>query len=325
MEGLDIPPNPRPRGQTESLSGNDLTSDYNTASHKDLPLLGITRSLQECVEQKVRVDKYRGETDNFFYCLAFRFGLVMGATEKEVERLENDLQHREARKRKTEGLDKSVDDRWSRLQAHQAEIDRTSGSEAEAPTYKDVVVAANPENYGNIWGADSNLQESQQSQQKQVATEGHCRKIVGRNIILEAYENRTMLWPSNLRAFKGKDGKEVSSYRREPIWTFGHPSVRKTAPRFWSLDRWPLELQSMETQKKIRASGPAPPAERDEERAKAGHADASGTAPYGEDEMCISYAELANQKRHFRPGPVLFRRGDTPRQKKAFENWWRRE
>ena len=325
MEGLDILPNTRWRGLTENLSGIDLVNDYPPANPKDLPLLGVSKSLQESVGQKAHVAKYRAETDNFFHCLAFRFGLVMAATEKEVERIEKDLQQREARKKKSEELDKSTDGGWGRRQAQQAERNHTSESESQAPMYKDVVVAADPENYGNIWGADGNLQESQQSQQKQVTTEGHCRKIVGRNIILEAYENRTMLWPSNLRAFKGKDGKEVSSYRREPIWTFGHPSVRKTAPRFWSLDRWPLELQSMETQKKIRASGPTPPAERDEERAKAGHADASGTAPYGEDEMCISYAELANQTRHFRPGPVLFRRGDTPRQKKAFENWWRRE
>lgn len=79
------------------------------------------------------------------------------------------------------------------------------------------------------------------------------------NIIREAYENKDMLHPTRVVSSKGADGKTRDVTTRPAVWTFAHPDHRPKARQFWDINRWPLHLQSNETQEAIWSSGPRPP------------------------------------------------------------------
>jgi hypothetical protein len=81
--------------------------------------------------------------------------------------------------------------------------------------------------------------------------------LVQEGLIREVYENKSLLLPTWVVTEQRLDASYDSKVR-EPIWTFAHPDRRRKARRFWDINRWPLHLQSDETQAEIRAEGPKP-------------------------------------------------------------------
>ncbi|KAF5695773.1 hypothetical protein FDENT_79 [Fusarium denticulatum] len=77
---------------------------------------------------------------------------------------------------------------------------------------------------------------------------------VRKEILREAYENKSMLLPNRIdRGVDEKGLRTRSPLRREPVWSFAHPDRRGKAPRFWDINRWPLHLQSESTAESIRS------------------------------------------------------------------------
>ncbi|ROT39918.1 hypothetical protein SODALDRAFT_358334 [Sodiomyces alkalinus F11] len=74
---------------------------------------------------------------------------------------------------------------------------------------------------------------------------GEAVETVRAGLIRELSEAKNMLWPARQRFRPGE--KTVMTLQREPVWEWARPGWRgmRRAPRRWfSLDRWPLHLQS---------------------------------------------------------------------------------
>ncbi|KAJ4310720.1 hypothetical protein N0V84_010831 [Fusarium piperis] len=117
------------------------------------------------------------------------------------------------------------------------------------PKYCDVVKMAEPEAYQESWGGPG------------IVDGGDSLTVafnmVRKGIIREAYENKSMLFPTRATRRIDSTGKTITSApRREPVWSFGHPGRCGKGPRFWTIDRWPLHLQTEETRDMIESSGP---------------------------------------------------------------------
>ncbi|CRK41635.1 hypothetical protein BN1723_018841, partial [Verticillium longisporum] len=169
-------------------------------------------------------------------------------------------------------------------------------------------------------------------------------EAVRTGLIKELSDGDNMLWPVRPR-WEGEPGKETMTLAREDIWDFGRKGVRgrnKRKKQFFSLNKWPLHLQSEATQRKIRASGPNPsPPRHDEndagkggkktstsrevkasvtlEREAAAQTGAQDTEPAvvdtSEDELGLELHLAADPKRQFVADVSGYRKGDTPRQK----------
>ncbi|EEY21088.1 predicted protein [Verticillium alfalfae VaMs.102] len=173
-------------------------------------------------------------------------------------------------------------------------------------------------------------------------------EAVRTGLIKELSEGDNMLWPVRPR-WEGEPGKETMTLAREDIWDFGREGVRgrnKQKKQFFSLDKWPLHLQSEATQRKNRASGPSPsPPPYDEndmgkgkgkesttrgvkasvtlENETAVQTGVQDTEPAvvntSEDGLGLELHLTADPKRQFVADVSGYRKGDTPRQKAAVD------
>ncbi|KAM0349751.1 hypothetical protein ACHAPU_003582 [Fusarium lateritium] len=177
-------------------------------------------------------------------------------------------------------------------------------------------------------------------------------------IVREAYENKSMLFPSRIHRHVGEKGEMIKAPpHREPVWSFAHPERKIKAPRFWDINRWPLHLQSEATATKIRSGKPhrgpssttkqpevsspafSPlephPSRQVDQEAQSDLAeemdidmDASEfqaqTIPGLGQRFAVTFEDLARSRRTFTPGPPQYLLGDTPLQKKAVEDFIKR-
>ncbi|KAM0520946.1 hypothetical protein D7B24_008935 [Verticillium nonalfalfae] len=173
-------------------------------------------------------------------------------------------------------------------------------------------------------------------------------EAVRTGLIKELSEGDNMLWPVRPR-WEGEPGKETMTLAREDIWDFGREGVRgrnKQKKQFFSLDKWPLHLQSEATQRKNRASGPSPsPPPHDENDMGKGKGEESTTrgvkasvtlenetavqtgvqdtepavVDTSEDGLGLELHLTADPKRQFVADVSGYRKGDTPRQKAAVD------
>ncbi|KAM0430512.1 hypothetical protein ACHAPT_005861 [Fusarium lateritium] len=212
------------------------------------------------------------------------------------------------------------------------------------PMYRDAIQMVEPEAYDEEWGGMSIGDEWRYE----------TMMMVSRGVIREAYENKSMLFPTRVTRSLDDLGKAVpSAPRREPVWSFGHPQRCGQGPRFWDIDRWPLHLQTDETRELIENSGnddsvcvvppsrggkPLKRAKRrtkrpkteeqldnimetieEEEKGFHGPKGKERARYYTGEPFIISYADRAQTRRHFKPGVPEYWMGDTPLQKKRIE------
>lgn len=88
-------------------------------------------------------------------------------------------------------------------------------------------------------------------------TEPEAYEVVRRGIIDELSEGKSTLWPSRPRFSKKLEGGkevEVATLHRDRVWDWAAPEVAGRKGRFFSVNRWPVHLQSERTQEKIRNS-----------------------------------------------------------------------
>lgn len=104
--------------------------------------------------------------------------------------------------------------------------------ERQTPLYKDVVQYADLEFAGRTWTSPDSWDDKEEHEACEAVRQGLLR---------EAHENKTNILSS-----------------RPSLWTFGKPEVRGfTIKRLFSINRWPLHLQSEKVQEAIKNSVPA--------------------------------------------------------------------
>jgi hypothetical protein len=87
---------------------------------------------------------------------------------------------------------------------------------------------------------------------KEAAMEATALAVIRHKIIQENHENLAMLGRGREVVFERADGSIGAALARDHNWDWASVGVRGQARRFFSLDRWPLELQAEETRARVR-------------------------------------------------------------------------
>ncbi|CEI65290.1 hypothetical protein FVEN_g6282 [Fusarium venenatum] len=213
------------------------------------------------------------------------------------------------------------------------------------PEYQDIIKMVEPEAYNTTWDHAN-------------------REKIRKGIIREAYENKSMIFPSRIDRYTDEDGLTVELPRRhEPVWSFAHPGRKAKAPQYWDMNRWPLHLQRESTAERIRSGNfhadtqenppfsptivtpsvsPVTPTRQQTRREIDEEVDedtalsttsAEGTDTYVKEtqtipglgkDFVVTYGDVAESRRTFTPGPPQYLLGSTPLQKKYVENYIKR-
>lgn len=328
-------------------------------------------SLRDFINDPIRSPEWHWRTMNFFHCLGYR----LGQTLKTLKRVHEDNQEKIRDtdiQEENDPILRTAISRWEDDTERLSNDPLNSPEEENSPwrmtmTYQDVIKAADPdtyEQYQSAWAEDGRSAWKEASE------------IVRKNLIREAYENKTMLWPLPLpynshatnyqvadpkswrerlaRYWKSKEStaayqaradapdahiqretedsekerdttatqkQNLKTTRREPIWTFGHPSRKKAVHLFWDINNWPVHLQSERRKQVIASRGPKKEKHGDDD-VVANNEEA--TAAFAEkmemEEDEIPFYTKAMQRRKFIPGMRGYMMGDTPLQKKKIEH-----
>ncbi|KAK2597082.1 hypothetical protein N8I77_012952 [Diaporthe amygdali] len=136
-------------------------------------------------------------------------------------------------------------------------------------------------------------------------TQDEALQIIRDHIIKEAVQNDSMLWPGrNANDFTNNADEKV----RPPIWSWARTAVRGNVKRFFSINRWPLQLQTAARQRILTED-----------------ADINVDfiwKPELEDPTPAKYYRpkarpYVDEKVRFKPGHTNFLIGDTPHQKQV--------
>ncbi|KAK1547021.1 hypothetical protein CPAR01_00988 [Colletotrichum paranaense] len=163
-------------------------------------------------------------------------------------------------------------------------------------------------------------------------TEEEAREVVRRGIIDELSRGHGTLWPSRPRWFhRRRDDKRFMTLHHERIWDWASPGVcGKKKRQFFSMNRWPVHLQSRERQEEIRRSvtdeGLRKQAEADELRTKMARL-AESVRPTADEIRQTQIAQMLSVPYHvgddrrtdFFPGVTEYWGGDTESQRRDLE------
>ncbi|EHK39977.1 hypothetical protein TRIATDRAFT_152892 [Trichoderma atroviride IMI 206040] len=326
-------------------------------------------SLRDFIRNPVRSAEWHWRMTNFFHCLGYRLGQTLKTLKRVHEENQDKIRDADIQEDNDSVLRAAIS-RWED-DAERLPNDPLNCPEEEnsswrmTMTYQDVVKTADPdtyERYQSAWAEDGRSAWKEASE------------IVRKNLIREAYENKTMLWPLPLpynsyaanhqvadptswrerlaTHWKGKEStaayqaradaldahiqkeaensekerdataaqkQNLKTKRREPVWTFGHPSRKKAVHLFWDINNWPVHLQSERKRQIIASRGPKKGKHGDD--VASNEAAAAAFAEKMEIEQDeIRFYTKAMQRRKFIPGMRGFMMGDTPLQKKKIEN-----
>ncbi|KAK1598394.1 uncharacterized protein LY79DRAFT_691382 [Colletotrichum navitas] len=252
-----------------------------------------------------KVDATRRATKRMLWSAAYRAGVELSALAQRLA----DLDRRLSRPA-------SWDCGAGQLQAMAGEWQ----SEFERPKER----SARPVSYASV------VRQGYPGRWKKGMAEERAVEIVRRGMIDELSAGNSTLWPSRPR-FSQADGKDVMTLHRDHVWAWARPEAagpkeEKKKKRFFSVNRWPVHLQSEKTQAAIRMSLANEEADRDreEEEARAETARAASRARPTLEELqkaevarslSVPYHEVNDAQTEFFPGHGEYWEGDTPLQK----------
>ncbi|KAF4343383.1 hypothetical protein FBEOM_2681 [Fusarium beomiforme] len=195
-------------------------------------------------------DTYR--TDRFYQRLCFRLGRSVKNLRKAMETYRAQLTRRQ-RQRNRGFLKEMVRDWESETRRRPESGDYNPNlpwNSSATIKYSEIMRICQPEDHLGDFGCPEITYGCQNESYRFTVD------VVRKAIIREAYENKSMLFPSRIDRTIDEKGLRVQSpRRREPVWSFAHPDRRGKAPRYWDISRWPLHLQSESTAEKIRSGG----------------------------------------------------------------------
>ncbi|KAM5342999.1 hypothetical protein ACJ41O_013965 [Fusarium nematophilum] len=318
-----------------------------------IPKMADLRSWPEAIRDRASVLEDQPRTVNFYNCLAYR----LGKTVRDL-RAKNDHDMKQLtpeQKLKNLQFLEDVTGFWlddaAKLPNNPKKNPGKVGSHLEnrvTGKYRDIVEMADREAFDAAYPKTDGFKEIFDFQRH----DEEALEMVRKAILQEACENKTMLFPSRVEHLVTEDGKTVSlPPRRDPVWAFGLDESRGKAQRFWDVNRWPVHLQSDKTREKIRLSkwvrdvGSRPTAIMSLKGASQGErhppttpraplapmtetdvtnlpdtAEEQQARPATRQRRTVTYADRAQSRRRFRPGPPEYWLGDTPLQKKAIED-----
>lgn len=265
-------------------------------------------------------------THNFYRCLAYRFGVATNTLEARFGEMQEKLTPEQKEKNRDflETIIGFWDDDASRRPNDPRKNRDQFGSERITPAWSDIVETADPDNYKEEWGSDGPAGKGSDPREA-------C-DLISKGLLREAWESKTLAYSARHMPVRDEYGHDDSVWAvGDPLWTFARE--RSPGKRWWDINRWPMYLQSEQTQQKIKASGPqkqppttaeAPPEPRPAPPAPfAAAKEGEGLLPH-QMELCIPYSEHTQSRRKFWPGVTEFWLGDTPLQQKVFEDRMRK-
>ncbi|OTA05772.1 hypothetical protein A9Z42_0064980 [Trichoderma parareesei] len=343
----------------------------------DMPQRKGVLSLRKFIKDPVRSPEWHDKTANFFFCLGYRLGKTLVALQRQHEEDERKLQDPEVQEYNGRFLD-AIIEYWeddTRKRPNDRTKNRANTRDWRITMlWTDVVRIAEPEVYE---------QHRAEWAEKEYPDQGIAYDLVRKNLLREAADNKTMLWPLHLpynsyvtryqvadptpwknrfqkesdeiwrtvdwgtrgariealqvqlRKEQAQDEKKQddalaaraqsrTTMRREPVWTFAHPLRKKAVHLFWDINNWPVHLQSEGRRRVIASRGPERAAASVENVAAAADNDNELVAALAEDleleqDGEMPYWKVAERKRRFVPGREEFWMGDTPLQRRVFE------
>ncbi|KAK0757687.1 hypothetical protein N5P37_009701 [Trichoderma harzianum] len=352
--------------------GSASTEDFDTHPW-GMPQREDVLSLHEFIENPVTNPEWCEKTTNFFLCLGYRLGKTLRELQARHEENEKKLSDPETQEYNRNFLDVIIsywEEDTEKRPNNPATNPANTSSWRITMTYPDVVKIADPDAYNEHREAWT---------QKEWPESKEAYELVRKNLLREAHENKTMIWPlhlpynsyatrykvvdptiwkkrlsektaeilndnnlddetkkSRVQALKVQLQKEEveeekkqaalaaqkqkTTMRREPVWTFGHPSRKKPVHMFWDINNWPVHWQSESRQRVIRSRGPAKrKASEDEVQAADVGEDVAAFAEELEEAAEIPFWKQAEERHKFVPGREEFWMGDTPLQRREFE------
>ncbi|KAL6794366.1 hypothetical protein J3E68DRAFT_427846 [Trichoderma sp. SZMC 28012] len=353
-------------------TGSTSTEDFLTHPW-GMPRREDVLSLHEFIENPVTNPEWCEMTTNFFLCLGYRLGKTLRELQVKHEENEKKLSDPETQEYNRNFLDEIIsywEEDTEKRPNNPATNPAKEGSWRITMTYPDVVKIADPDAYNEHREAWT---------RKEWPNCKEASELVRKNLLREAHENKTMIWPlhlpynsyatrykvadptiwrkrlsektaeilndnnldtetknSRVQALKVQLQKEEAeeekkqddlaaqkqktTMRREPIWTFGHPSRKKPVHMFWDINNWPVHWQSESRQRVIRSRGPAKRKfSEDEAHAADIGEDVASFAGELEEAAEMPFWKRAEQRHRFVPGREEFWIGDTPLQRSEFE------
>ncbi|GKT64876.1 hypothetical protein ColTof4_07274 [Colletotrichum tofieldiae] len=251
-----------------------------------------------------KVNATRRATKRMLWSAAYRVGVELSALAQKLADVDRTL---------------SKPAEWDRRALQLQDLEGTWQKEFESPDEKGVravsYVSVVKEGYPRRW--------------KQGMTEEQAVEIVRRGMIDELSAGDSTLWPSRPR-FSRVDGKDVMTLHRERIWEWARPEVVGKKKQFFSVNRWPVHLQSEKTQTEIRMGliNEKARKEREEEEIAIEMAKAEARARPTKEEvqktqlarsLSVPYHEVNDSQTQFFPGHTEYWEGDTPLQKRVIE------
>ncbi|OPB37847.1 hypothetical protein A0O28_0101310 [Trichoderma guizhouense] len=353
-------------------TGSASTEDFLTHPW-GMPRREDVLSLHEFIENPVINLEWCEKTTNFFLCLGYRLGKTLRELQARHEENDKKLSDPETQEYNRDFLDKIIyywEEDTKKRPNDPATNPANTSSWRITMTYPDVVKIADPDAYNEHREAWT---------QEQWPESKEAYELVRKNLLREAHENKTMIWPlhlpynsyatrykvadptiwrkrlsektaeilndNNLDAETKKPRvqalkvqlqkeeaeeekkqddlaaqKQKTTMRREPVWTFGHPSRKKPVHMFWDINNWPVHWQSESRQRVIKSRGPAKrKASEDEVAAADIGEDTADLAEQLEEAAEMPFWKRAEQRHRFVPGREEFWMGDTPLQRREFE------
>ncbi|UKZ75918.1 hypothetical protein TrVFT333_003614 [Trichoderma virens FT-333] len=170
-----------------------FASDGDFHTHpEDMPRREDVPSLQEYIKNPVRYPEWRKKTANFFFCLGYRLGKTLRELESQHEKNEKKLSDPKTQEYNRNFLDTIIsgwEDDTKKRPNDAAKNPANKSSWRITMTYPDVVKIADPDAYKehkDAWTQD------------EWPTSKEAYELVRKNLLREAHENNTMLWPLHL-------------------------------------------------------------------------------------------------------------------------------
>ncbi|KAF6827923.1 hypothetical protein CPLU01_08849 [Colletotrichum plurivorum] len=194
------------------------------------------------------VNSSRRLTKNMLWSRAWRVGWEMSRLEEQLRQIDERLGNERRWDQRSIEL-QDLAGRWRRRTTDRS-LDE-DGSEDDDEEDDDVVRMKQygPVSYGSVvkagapekWPEDGGMEEKE------------AYEIVRRGVIDELSAGDSTLWPSRPR-FTRVGNDDVMTLHRERVWDWARPEVVGEKPQFFSINRWPVHLQTEETQERIRRS-----------------------------------------------------------------------
>lgn len=201
---------------TVPVSADDLRPLERVEDVVSAPRFDRLRTWHSLVTRCLHNSPLDQRVEQYFLTLAYRWGYYMGKLTIFNGGLEQAWKAKAPRQ---------ADDMSNAIQAYKAEFNRITqwDSDADNPLVKLVKATLPDRANDNALTADAALQ------------------LVRDHIIKEAMKKDSMLWPGR-RANDYLD--PLDEKVRSKVWSWARPEVRGKVKRFFSMNRWPVQLQT---------------------------------------------------------------------------------